>query len=56
MQVCLKTTDYLEDQVLVTGSADGGLSELDKEDFRTCVYAFKLAAEIGQFGHPPEVE
>ena len=45
----------MDDQVLITGSADGGLSELDKKQFETCSYAFRLAPEIGQFGHPPEV-
>lgn len=54
-QVCLKSTKHLGDQVLVSGYALGGLSELSQEEFQTCSYAFKLAGEIGQFGHPPEV-
>ena len=55
LQVCLKHTDFLGDQVLLAASAHGGLSEVPKEHFRSCSNALKLAGEIGQFGHRPEV-
>lgn len=53
--MCYKCTGILEDQVLVGGTAVGGLSQVALADFRTCSLATRLAGEISQFGHPPEV-
>ena len=50
-----KSTDFLEDQVLVSGFAAGGLSEVPKEHFRTCSLASMLTQELGTFGLRPEV-
>ena len=37
-----KKTDWLDDQVLVTGFAAGGLTEVPQEQFRTCSMAVTL--------------
>ncbi len=55
MQVFYKSTDFLEDQVLVSGFAAGGLSEVPQENFRTCSLASMLTQELGTFGLRPEV-
>lgn len=55
VQVYYKATDYLEDQVLVSGFAAGGLSEVPREQFRTCSLATMLTQELGTFGLRPEV-
>ncbi|KAK9820030.1 hypothetical protein WJX72_005269 [[Myrmecia] bisecta] len=55
MKVCYKVTDYLEDQVMLSGFAAGGLSEVDRAVFRSCSLATTLAQEMGLFGVKPEL-
>lgn len=55
MRVCYKFTEFLEDQVLISGYAYGGLSEVDKSDFLSCYLGSTIAGEIGVFGHKPSV-
>jgi len=43
------------EQVLINATAQGGLSEVPREHFRSCSNALRLVNEIGQFGHRPEV-
>lgn len=54
-QVCYKKTDFLGDQILLTGFAPGGLTEVPQQDFKTCSMANTLAQELGPFGFKPEV-
>lgn len=55
MQVCYKCTDFLEDQILMTGIAPGGLSDVSQAEFRTLSFSSHLAQEQGLFGLKPEV-
>ena len=55
MQVCYKCTEFMGDQVLVNAFATGGLSNVPRDCFKACNLASRLASELGQFGHPPEV-
>ncbi|KAL4571854.1 hypothetical protein LXL04_018620 [Taraxacum kok-saghyz] len=55
MRVCYKQTDFLEDQVLFTGYAYGGLSELPEDEYFSCSMSSTIAGEIGIFGYRPSV-
>lgn len=55
MQVCYKCTDLLDDQILVTGLAPGGLTEVSQDEYRTASFGVTLASEMGLFGLKPEV-
>ncbi|XP_042492213.1 zinc protease PQQL-like isoform X1 [Macadamia integrifolia] len=55
MRVCYKCTDFLDDQVLFTGFAYGGLSELSESEYFSCSMGSTIAGEIGIFGHRPSV-
>ena len=55
MRVMLKQTDYLDDQVLVSGFAWGALSNVAEEDFRNASMGRDLALELGVFGLRPSV-
>lgn len=55
MRVCYKCTDFLDDQVLITGFSYGGLSELSESDYFSCSMSSTIAGEIGIFGHKPSV-
>ena len=55
LQVCYKKADFLADQVLLTGFAPGGLTEVPEADFKTCSMGNTLAQELGPFGFKPEV-
>ncbi|CAN8253030.1 unnamed protein product [Cochlearia groenlandica] len=55
MQVCYKSTDFLDDQVLFTGFSYGGLSELPESDYISCSMGSTIAGEIGMFGYKPSV-
>lgn len=45
----------MADQVLLTGFAPGGLTEVPEADFKTCSMGNTLAQELGPFGFKPEV-
>eukprot|EP00897_Mesotaenium_endlicherianum_P008456 jgi/Mesen1/7639/ME000004S07907 len=53
MRVCYKPTDFLDDQVLISGYAYGGLSEVPEESYHTCAMATTIAGEMGIYGHKP---
>ncbi|RWR72552.1 zinc protease PQQL-like protein isoform X1 [Cinnamomum micranthum f. kanehirae] len=55
MKVCYRCTDFLDDQVLFTGFAYGGLSELSENDYFSCSMGTTIAGEIGVFGYRPSV-
>ncbi|CAI9259574.1 unnamed protein product [Lactuca saligna] len=55
MRVCYKHTDFLEDQILFTGYAYGGLSELPENEYFSCSMSSTIAGEIGIFGYRPSV-
>ena len=55
LQVCYKKTDFLGDQVLLSGFAPGGLTEVPPATFKTCSMGNTLAQELGPFGFKPEV-
>ncbi|OVA08489.1 Peptidase M16 [Macleaya cordata] len=55
MRVCYKRTDFLDDQVLFTGFAYGGLSELPESEYFSCSMGSTIAGEIGVFGYKPSV-
>ena len=56
MRVALKRTSLLDDQVLLSATAHGGLSQLPPgKPYLSAACASLLAAEAGPFGHRPEV-
>lgn len=55
MKVTFKETDFLKDQVLLSGFASGGLSEVPENSFRSASFANMVAGELGMFGLRPEV-
>ncbi|GAB2292506.1 hypothetical protein Dimus_026742 [Dionaea muscipula] len=55
MRVCYKQTDFLDDQVVFSGFAYGGLSELPGVDYFSCSMGSTIAGEIGIFGYKPSV-
>ena len=54
-QVLYKATELLDDQILMTGFAAGGLSQVPESFFRTASLSAPLAQEQGIFGIKPEV-
>ena len=46
MKVCYKQTNFLDDQVLVSGFASGGLSEVPEADFNSASCAMLLVNEV----------
>ncbi|GJP47352.1 hypothetical protein CLOM_g6553 [Closterium sp. NIES-68] len=55
MRVAIKCTDFLDDQILISGYAYGGLSEVPYAQYHTAAMAQTIAGEVGIFGHPPAV-
>ncbi|CAI5511991.1 unnamed protein product [Closterium sp. Naga37s-1] len=55
MRVAVKCTDFLDDQILISGYAYGGLSEVSEAEYYTAAMAQSIAGEAGIFGHPPAV-
>lgn len=55
MRICYKCTDFLDDQVVFTGFAYGGLSELSEDEYTSCSMGSTIAGEIGIFGYRPSV-
>ncbi|RLM93624.1 putative zinc protease PqqL [Panicum miliaceum] len=55
MRICYKYTDFLDDQVIFTGFAYGGLSELSEAEYTSCSMGSTIAGEIGTFGYRPSV-
>ncbi|KAH9623003.1 hypothetical protein KSS87_020828 [Heliosperma pusillum] len=55
MRICYKCTNFLDDQVLVTGYSYGGLSEISETDYISCSMGSTIAGEMGTFGHKPSV-
>lgn len=54
-QVFYKATELMNDQILMTGFAPGGLSQVPQSFFRTASLSAPLAQEQGIFGIKPEV-
>ncbi|PKA56306.1 Ubiquinol-cytochrome-c reductase complex core protein I, mitochondrial [Apostasia shenzhenica] len=55
MRVCYKSTDFLDDQIIFTGFAYGGLSELSEDEYISCSMGSTISGEIGVFGYKPSV-
>eukprot|EP00850_Spirogloea_muscicola_P005254 SM000023S07710 [mRNA] locus=s23:983129:990756:- [translate_table: standard] len=55
MRVCYRCTDFLDDQILFSGYAYGGLSEVPEEDFHSCSMGSTIAGEMGIYGFRPSV-
>ncbi|KAK1264477.1 hypothetical protein QJS04_geneDACA018123 [Acorus gramineus] len=55
MRVSYKRTNFLDDQVLFSGFAYGGLSELSESEYISCSLGSTIAGEIGVFGYKPSV-
>ncbi|XP_020080244.1 zinc protease PQQL-like [Ananas comosus] len=55
MRICYKCTDFLDDQVIFTGFAYGGLSELSEDEYISCSMGSTISGEIGVFGYKPSV-
>ncbi|XP_020265173.1 zinc protease PQQL-like isoform X2 [Asparagus officinalis] len=55
MKICYKCTDFLDDQIIFTGFAYGGLSELSEDEYMSCSMGSTIAGEIGAFGYKPSV-
>lgn len=55
MRVTYKRTEFLHDQVLMSGFAAGGLTEVPESDYRCVSFANVVAGELGMFGLRPEV-
>ncbi|KAJ6803070.1 zinc protease PQQL-like isoform X1 [Iris pallida] len=55
MRICYKCTDFLDDQIIFTGFAYGGLSELSEDEYISCSMGSTIAGEIGIFGYKPSV-
>lgn len=55
MRICYKHTDFLDDQIIFTGFAYGGLSELSEDEYISCSMGSTIAGEIGIFGYKPSV-
>ena len=54
-QVYYKCTDLLDDQVLLSGTAAGALSEVPRQHWRSASLGALLAQEQGLYGLKPEV-
>ena len=55
IKIALKSTNFLDDQVLMRVVARGGLSEVPKEKYKDAIFAGTVARELGVFGYRPEV-
>ncbi|XP_008797884.1 zinc protease PQQL-like isoform X1 [Phoenix dactylifera] len=55
MRICYKCTDFLDDQVIFTGFAYGGLSELSEDEYISCSMGSTISGEIGVYGYKPSV-
>ncbi|XP_039116038.1 zinc protease PQQL-like isoform X1 [Dioscorea cayenensis subsp. rotundata] len=55
MRICYKRTNFLDDQVIFTGFAYGGLSELSEDEYFSCSMGSTISGEIGVFGYKPSV-
>ena len=54
VRVATKTTNFLDDQVLIRAFARGGLSEVPEKQYLDALYANTIAGELGMFGMRPE--
>ena len=55
IKIALKSTNFLDDQVLMRVAARGGLSEISKEEYKDALFAGTVSRELGVFGYRPEV-
>ncbi|MEW5319769.1 MAG: hypothetical protein WDW38_010898 [Sanguina aurantia] len=55
MRVFFKSTVFQNDEILVTGIAHGGMSEVPRELFVTASMSSVIAGQLGVFGHKPEI-
>lgn len=55
MRVAMKTTNFLDDQVVLRCFAQGGLSEVPRAEYLDALYANTIASELGMYGVKPEV-
>ena len=55
MKVCLKSTNFLDDQIVMRCVARGGLSEISQTEYKDALFAGTVSRELGVFGFRPEV-
>ncbi|KAJ9517538.1 hypothetical protein QJQ45_024978 [Haematococcus lacustris] len=55
MRVVFKSTSFMEDEVMMTGMAHGGLTEVTPPLFYTAAIAPAIAAQLGMFGLKPHI-
>ena len=55
MRICFKSTPHMNDEVLITGFAFGGLSEVPVDLLNSACMARSIAGELGMFGFKPIV-
>ena len=55
MRVAIRVTDFLDDQVLIRGSARGGLSEVSQVDYIDARCSNMIAQELGIYGFRPDI-
>jgi len=55
LRICLKHTDFKEDNIQFRCTAGGGISEVDLEEIPSCMQAVNIVEELGIFGIHPEV-
>ncbi|KAL6755922.1 Metalloenzyme, LuxS/M16 peptidase-like protein [Haematococcus lacustris] len=55
MRVVFKSTSFMEDEVMMTGMAHGGLTEIPQPLFYTAAIAPAIAAQLGMFGLKPHI-
>lgn len=54
MRIVYKKTGFLDDQVLMSAFANGGLSEQPEQELRNAKFGLSLATEAGLFGVRPD--
>ncbi|KAG0485075.1 hypothetical protein HPP92_009154 [Vanilla planifolia] len=55
IRICYKCTNFLDDQIIFTGFAYGGLSELCEDEYISCSMGSNISGEIGVFGYKPSI-
>jgi len=55
MRVAIRVTDFLDDQVLIRGSARGCLSEVSQTDYMDARCANMISNELGVYGFRPDI-
>jgi hypothetical protein len=55
MRVCFKSTEFLDDEIMLSGFAFGCLSEIPPDLYHTACMAQPISNHLGIFGFKPVV-